>query len=178
MSGVAKAPSPYFLGVERRENEVETLRREMAEHAEEEMKRYAEIVDMQDRLEVKVEAYNKESEARHTETQQQLGEISRSIEALARESQSFYASVRRAFPKDDDGDTDFSGHRKAHDAWIAQAKEDRELMAYVRLERSEKDEWNRTWKHVKVALLASVMLAVVTYIGIATWAALLRGPTP
>jgi hypothetical protein len=50
-------------------------------------------------------------------------------------------SLKKAFPEDEDGEADFPGHRRYHDAKIAAAKAEETFWRELRLELAKKGAW-------------------------------------
>ena len=96
----------------------------LASHTDDEMDRYDQIIN-------KINANDAKSESRHDETQSRLNHLSQSIENFLAEQELFHSAIKRAFPKNEDGQPDYDGHRGAHLAWINDSKEAREFKLYV-----------------------------------------------
>jgi hypothetical protein len=126
----------------------------LMQHTSEEMERYTEIMN-------KIDDNDASSINRHHETQSRIDALSQSINAFISSNQEFMNGVRKAFPRDDDGSPDFTGHRNAHQNWIANDKRQEDLMTYV-----------------KKTVLGAAATAVAGFIVVATWAAFVRGPMP
>ena len=131
----------------------------LKEHTKDEMERYDHIIDQQDQLDNKLNINAANSVARDEHTQERIKHLTVSIDAFISGNQAFMDSIKRAFPKDDDGRPDFDGHRTAHLAWITNSKETKELIAYIK----------------KVALSAAA-IALSSWVVMLIWQGALHGP--
>jgi hypothetical protein len=102
--------------------------------------------------------------------------MNQSITAFMEGQGTFIAAIIRAFPKDDEGKPDYDGHKKAHLSWISNAKDEKEVMEYVRKQMKDEEKSDDLLSYVKKVIFAGAALAVVSFVAIAAWAAFLKGP--
>ncbi len=131
---------------------ISAIERNFAQHTAEEMHRYKEIIDG-------ISALREASAQSHAEGQKQIYGLTKLINDNMSEMKDFHGAIKRAFPKDGDGNPDYDGHRTAHLAWIDDDKEATNLKNYIR----------RT-------VFAGVLMAALAFLGIAAWHELLAGP--
>jgi phage gp16-like protein len=98
------------------------------------------------------------SDLRHKELTQRIDQMSHStMQALNSNGQTtreIHAMFIKAFPE---GDAE--GHRKAHESWIRKESEDREF-----------------WLKLKSNVINWAVIAALGWVGIAVWAAFVKGP--
>ena len=149
-----------WSGLERRTSDaLGNFKTMLHEHTKEEMERYAEIIDNQDQITNKINANAEASVKRDGETQERIHHLQQSIDAFINGSHDFMASIKRAFPKDADGQPDYDGHRGAHLAWISNSKEAKELTAYI-----------------KKVVLGAAAIALSSWVVMLIWQGALHGP--
>lgn len=144
-----------YNGVERRRDmtlEVLTEMREWFENHEEEEHRKFEAI--RDEL---VEA-RRSSEDKHSELVERMERMSQStlnvINEQNRALQEIHTMFRRSIPE---GDAD--AHRRAHENWMKKAEADAQF-----------------WVKLKQHVINWAVVAAMGWVGIALWAAFLRGP--
>ena len=134
-------------------------------HTREEMERYDEIIDRIDQTDTKL---------LHIERSQTA--MNASLHAFMETHGQFFSAIQRAFPKDDEGRPDYDGHKKAHLSWISNAKDEKEVMEFVRNQMKSEEKSADLLSYVKKVIFAGAALAVVSFVAIAAWAAFLKGP--
>ena len=149
----------------RTDDHLGTFKQMLEQHTSEEMERYDEIIG---RLEQSEENMN-------TLTRGQKA-MNDSLHAFMDTHGQFFSAIQRAFPKDDEGRPDYDGHKKAHLSWITNAKDEKEVMEYVRRQMKDEEKSADLLGYVKKVIFAGAALAVVSFIAIAAWAAFLKGP--
>jgi hypothetical protein len=142
-----------------------TFHQLLEEHTKGEMERYDEIIDRLDQTETNLGRIN----------QTQIA-MNQSIHAFMEAHGGFITTIQRAFPKDEEGKPDYDGHKKAHLSWISNAKDEKEVMEYVRKQMQEDKNSAELLNYTKKVIFAGAALAVVSFVAIATWAAFLKGP--
>ncbi len=142
-----------WSGLERRTTDaLGNFKSMLCEHTKDEMERYDQILN-------NVLVNNEASEARHDETQERISHLTQSIESFMSGSDEFMGSIRRAFPKDEDGLPDYAGHCGAHLSWISDAKASKELKLYIQR-----------------VVLGAAAIAVSSWIVLLIWQGVLNGP--
>jgi hypothetical protein len=134
-------------------------------HTTEEMERYAEIIGRLDQTETNLASLNRGQQS-----------MNQSITAFMEGQGTFIAAIIRAFPRDDEGKPDYDGHKKAHLSWISNARDEREVMEFVRKQMTDEKKSSELLEYTKKVIFAGAALAIVSFIAIATWAAFLKGP--
>jgi hypothetical protein len=149
----------------RAEDHLGTFRQLIDQHTADEMERHDAIIERLDQ---------NDSKLAHIEAGQAAMNLS--IQAFMTENGQFFKAIQRAFPKDDEGNPDYDGHKKAHLSWISNAKDEREVMEFVRKQMKDEQKSEDIVTYTKKVIFAGAALAVVSFIAIATWAAFLKGP--
>ncbi len=128
-------------------------------HTEDEMDRYDQIIRQ-------IRDNNTKSEERHDVTQSfvqsnqaKIEHLQQSITSFMDGTADFHAAIKRAFPKDTEGNPDYDGHRGAHLAWIDEAKESKELRGYI-----------------KKVVLGAAAVALTSWLTLLIWQGVLLGP--
>lgn len=153
-------------GVERRvRNELGTFTKMLDSHVKDEMERYGEIIDRQDQMDNKLS---------HIEKSQ--SELSKSIMAFMENHGSFISAIQRAFPKDEEGKPDYDGHKKAHLSWISNAKDEKEVMEFVRKQMKDEEGSKDFQQYVKKVVTAAVAVGLVSWLWAVIWPAIIAGP--
>ena len=153
-------------GMERRAQGIlERFQHELSLHTKDEMERYDEIID-------RMEA----TDATLTHIEKSQRAMNMSIQAFMETHGGFISAIQRAFPKDDEGKPDYDGHKKAHLSWITNAKDEKEVMEYVRKQMKDEAKSEDLVTYTKKVIFAGAALAVVSFVAVATWAAFLKGP--
>jgi hypothetical protein len=134
-------------------------------HTTEEMERYGEIIGRLDQTETNLASLNRGQQS-----------MNQSITAFMEGQGTFIAAIIRAFPRDDEGKPDYDGHKKAHLSWISNAKDEKEVMEFVRRQMKDEEKSAELLTYTKKIIFAGAALAVVSFIAVATWAAFLKGP--
>ena len=137
----------------------------LEQYKEGEMARYEEIIGRLDQTETNLDKLNRGQIAMNT-----------SITSFMEKHGEFIMSIQKAFPKDEDGLPDYDGHKKAHLAWISDAKDEKEVMEFVRKQMTDEKKSGELLEYTKKVIFAGAALAIVSFIAIATWAAFLKGP--
>lgn len=112
----------------------------------------------------------------HDETQEQLKHLQQSIESWIAGHDIFLSAIKRAFPKDDEGNPDYDGHRGAHLSWISNARDEKEVMEYVRAQMDSAKKWSDDKRFYLRALAVTVSGAVLLWAGSSLWVSFLKGP--
>ena len=133
-------------------------------HTREEMERYDEIIDRIDQTDTKL---------LHIERSQTA--MNSSIQSFMDVHGGFFAAIQRAFPKDEEGKPDYDGHKKAHLSWISNAKDEKEVMEFVRRQMKDEEKSADLLSYVKKVIFAGAAVAVCSFLAIAAWAAFLKG---
>jgi hypothetical protein len=141
-------------------------------HTAEEMERYNEIIERLGTTEETVTSID--ARIGGIETGQKA--MNASILSFMEENGAFFAAIKRAFPKDDEGRPDYDGHKKAHLSWISNARDEKEVMEFVRRQMKDEEKSADLLSYVKKVIFAGAALAVVSFVAIAAWAAFLKGP--
>jgi hypothetical protein len=141
-------------------------------HTAEEMERYNEIIDRLDATDETVTSID--SRLGHIEKGQAA--MNTSILSFMEENGQFFKAIQRAFLKDEEGKPDYDGHKKAHLSWITNAKDEKEVMEFVRKQMKDEAKSDDLLTYTKKVIFAGAALAIVSFIAIATWAAFLKGP--
>ena len=141
-------------------------------HTVEEMERYDAIIERLGATEEATSSIN--ARLGHIENGQAA--MNTSILAFMEENGEFFRAIKRAFPKDDEGKPDYDGHKKAHLSWISNAKDEKEVMEFVRRQMKDEQKSEDIVAYTKKVIFAGAALAIVSFIAIATWAAFLKGP--
>jgi len=89
----------------------------LMDHTDDEMERYQEIISRIDRN-------SEDSQRRHEATAKAI------VDHMSK-TDMIYEHLIEAFPPDDRGKPDFIGHATAHKKWITEAKDTKELRAYI-----------------------------------------------
>lgn len=169
IDGVTPEPVQDWDGKERREipfhlvnymndklaQHAQDTRQILADHAQEEMARYSEMLNSIDHV--------REANERRYDA------LASAIGAYTEKVDEFYKSVEQAFPRTEDGKADFSGHAKAHKAWMASSEDNKELMEYVRQQRESDKRWKEDGRFVMRAVVVAVLAAVVMWAGNTLW---------
>jgi hypothetical protein len=92
-------------------------------------------------------------------TNGRIDQLMRSIDAYTEKTEEVFVALAEAFPVDRRGKPDFIGHANAHEHWITEAKESRELRTYI-----------------KKVVLAAAATAITSWLVAVVWPAFLRGP--
>ena len=178
-------------GVERRaQNVLDQFTHLMAKHTKDEMDRYDKIIDDLEaaktdvaavksdihELTTKIEDNDAASTNRHEETQRKVKVLTESINAFMEGQGAFIAAIIRAFPKDEEGRPDYDGHKKAHLSWISNAKDEKEVMEFVRRQMKDEEKSADLLAYIKKVIFAGAAVAVCSFLAIAAWAAFLKGP--
>ena len=121
------------------------MERKFDNHTRDEMERYSEIL-----------ALIAQSNTDHNERHKHLLQ---SVESHMEKTSEIYESFVEAFPADRKGRPDFHGHASAHQNWIEQSKETKELMGYV-----------------KKVVLAAAGTALASWLTFLIWNGVLHGP--
>lgn len=121
------------------------IERKFDSHTRDEMDRYNEILSL-----------IAQSNADHNERHKHLLQ---SVESHMEKTSEIYESFVEAFPLDRKGKPDFHGHASAHQNWIEQSKETKELMGYV-----------------KKVVLAAAGTALASWLTFLIWNGVLHGP--
>ena len=115
------------------------------DHTRNEMERVEDILE-------KIELTNRGAELRF-----------RTLSDLVKESvvktEQTYAVFSEAFPVNRHGKPDFAGHALAHESWIKETNDSRELRAYI-----------------QKVVLAAAAIAVGSWVALLIWQAVLHGP--
>jgi len=93
------------------------------------------------------------------ETNGRIDQLMRSIDSYTEKTEEVFTALGDAFPTDRRGKPDFLGHANAHQHWMEEAKESKELRAYI-----------------KKVVLASAAVAIVSWLAVVVWPAFLQGP--
>ena len=91
----------------------------------------------------------------------------RKIERRLDEILSEVKKIHSAFPRDDIGDTDFIGHREAHESMIKAAKAQAEFWNELKLDIAKKGVWG-----LLIIICGLVVAGIAAKIGIAEFHAL------
>jgi len=124
----------------------------ISKNREAEMERYKTIIDG-------ISEVRESGEIRHNETGRRIDDLSDTIKQFISDTKGFHDSVKRAFPKDDEGNPDYDGHRGAHLAWIKTDKDDKADKRYI-----------------KRVISAAIAIAVCSWLTVAAWNQFLAGP--
>ena len=128
-------------------------------HVKEEMDRFEEFVDKQDQFENKLSHIEQRMEDQYETLGARVSNLSTSITAFMEHHGEFIKSIRKAFPKDEEGNPDYDGHRSAHLAWIKDSEDGKELKKYI-----------------QKVVLGAAAVAVVSWLWAVVWPAFLHGP--
>lgn len=137
---------------ERLTTHVDKVEKLFDNHTREEMERYQEILEMIAQNTRLIEMNAAASEKRHAD-------ICRSIDSYMDKSEKVYDALKAAFVKDPKGDPDFYGHARAHESWI-----------------EERREWKEMATYVKRTVLSAATIALCSWIGVLIWQGALKGP--
>lgn len=155
------------------------ITRYIHDHTKEETERYGEMIDRQDQLENKIN-HLENSVQEVTEivgnNSKSIKQLTESVNAWMQNNSELLGCIRKAFPRDDHGEPDFDGHRTAHNNWIKNAPEEKELMSFMRSMQTKMIEDKARWDKIAQNVLSGIIFAVVTFVGIAAWAAFIKGP--
>lgn len=121
------------------------MRKVFMDHTAEEMERYEEIIS-------KIDKNAEESRERHKD----LHDL---VKGNCDQIKWIVGALTDAFPADKRGNPDFSGHAKAHENWIEEAKSTNELKAYI-----------------QKVVLAAALIAVGSWVAALIWQGVLNGP--
>lgn len=124
---------------------VEKVERLFDNHTRDEMDRYQEILEL-------IERNNQENRSRHDE-------LCKSVDCYTEKAEKVYGALSAAFVRDSKGDPDFYGHARAHESWIEERKEWKDLMTYV-----------------KRTVISAATIALGSWIGVLIWQGALQGP--
>jgi len=139
-------PAPIASHIETKFIEHATkIERIFQEHTGEEMERYQEILDI-------INSHRIDTENKHKS-------IMDSINSYTDKTERVYEALEQAFPTNRNGKPDFSGHAKAHESWMEEAKATKELREYIR----------------KVVIGAGA-IALCSWLWAVVWPAFLHGP--
>ena len=142
-------------GVERRVgDELGHFSRLLKEYTDDEMERYNDLIDKIDQNENKL-AY---IESKVDEASVRVQNLSTSVTAFMDSHGEFIRSIKRAFPKDEDGHPDYDGHRGAHLSWIKNSEEEKDFKNYV-----------------KKVVTGAVAIGVVSWLWAVVWPAFVMG---
>ena len=133
-------------------NDAEAFKAMLEQHTAEEMDRHDQLIS-------KINVNHTHSADRHDETQTQLKHLQQSIENWMAGHDTFICSIKRAFPRDDEGLPDYDGHRSAHLGWISDSKESAELKGYI-----------------KKVVLGAAAIAITSWVTLLLWQGVLVGP--
>lgn len=114
-------------------------------HTSEEMDRYEEIITI-------IKAHREEMDARYNT-------LLRSIDSYTDKVERVHEHLSEAFLTDKKGRPDFQGHAHAHEAWVEEAKQAKELRAYI-----------------QKVVLATAAVAIGSWLLAVVWPAVLQGP--
>ena len=130
---------------------VQVMKEWLDKHEEEEREIYREI-------KADIMKTREDSEKRHDATISRLEQLSKSTLAVVNEQnralKEIHALFKSAFP-----DGNGEAHRLAHEKWIKKAEQEEEF-----------------WMDVKKKVVGWAAVAIIGWVGIAIWAAFLRGP--
>lgn len=136
------------------------------------LERFSEIMIKQDQFETKLISVEDKVDAATL----QLHELAVKIDSFVDSQEEFTRVLKRAFPKDENGDPDYDGHRSAHLSWIKNAPEEKEILQFMKrfMKKLEEDEakWTRVWSNV----ISSAILAILGFTALAVWITFLKGP--
>lgn len=121
-------------------------------HTRDEMDRFDEIANKYAEVLALIAQNNIASNERHKS-------LLESVDNHMRKTESIYECIAEAFPADKKGKPDFAGHANAHDKWIENAKDTKQLIEYV-----------------KRVVLAAVGTALVSWVTLLVWNGVLHGP--
>ncbi len=128
------------------------MERKFDGHTREEMIRFDDIAEKYTEVLALISQSNTDHNERHKHLLQ-------SVEAHMAKSEDIYTAFMQAFPTDKKGKPDFAGHQMAHEKWIENSTETKELMAYV-----------------KKVVLAAAATALVSWVTFLIWNGVLHGP--
>lgn len=113
-----------------------------------------------------MDKFREEETARHAklegmiaDTNTRIDELMRSVDTYTDAAEKVFNALGEAFPADRRGKPDFAGHANAHERWIEEARESRELRAYI-----------------KKIVAASAAVAILSWLAVVVWPAFLQGP--
>jgi hypothetical protein len=127
------------------------LRAVMEKHEQGENKTFNDI-------KIEIKDNRNESERRHSEVLDRFAAMQTSTMALLQANTSTTNEIHKLF-KEAFPQGDAQAHRKAHEHWIEKDKTDREF-----------------WLKLKQNTVNAIVLAAAGWIGLAVWAAFLKGP--
>jgi hypothetical protein len=168
----AEAEEAHLNWGRRADDHLENFTAVLEKHTVEEMERYKEIIDRLGATEEATMSIDKR--LNHIENGQKA--INQSIHAFMEAHSTLFYAIQSAFPKDEEGKPDYDGHKKAHLSWISNAKDEKEVMEFVRKQMKDEAKSEDLLTYTKKVIFAGAALAVVSFIAIATWAAFLKGP--
>jgi hypothetical protein len=163
------ATTSNWDGQDRRSSCEDKFFKLMEQHTEDEMDRYDQIIN-------KINANDDKSIKRHDETHERISHLTQSIESFLSEQSTFHDAIKRAFPKDDEGKPDYDGHRGAHLSWISNAKDEMEVIEYVRKQMVDSGKSEDLRQYVKKVALAAAAIAVGSWFVLLIWQGALHGP--
>ena len=141
-------PAPIASHIEQKFAEhANKIERIFKEHTGEEMERYQEILDL-------INSHRDDTDRKHKT-------VMESLSAYVDKTEKVYEAFDQAFPADKKGRPDFSGHAKAHDSWIEEAKATKELREYI-----------------KKVVIGAGAVALCSWLFAVVWPAFLAGPKP
>lgn len=137
----------------------------LEKHTAEEMERYQEIIERLGSTEETVTSIDERLD--HIEDGQKA--MNQSIHAFMETHGQFFTAIQRAFPKDEDGKPDYDGHKKAHLSWISNAKDEKEVMEFVRKQMDDDKKWSDDKRFYVRAVVSAVLCGLVIWAGKVLW---------
>lgn len=101
----------------------------------------------------------KQIEANNSGAEKRFACLTKKIELHTEQAEKIFDALTEAFPSNKSGKPDFSGHARAHESWIREAADSKELRAYI-----------------QKVVLAGIALAVASWAGLLIWQGVLHGP--